>query len=1330
MRRRLIVLAFCLSAVLPATAAVTGYVMTTDGQPIARAKVETFSLEPLDAARARLLSDAPERKPLATAETDAKGKFTLESPKDPVVLLRVTAKGYAPDTYRIERDEEVGAVAMAPAEPKSGRITANGKAVAGAKVIWISGGTTEIIATTDGEGRYSVPDPSKWAMAVVVIHPDFAFHEDSVGRRMGSANLPLDQTLTAGVALSGTVIGEDGKTPVAAAIVKIEGWPVATSAQDGTFTIAHAQAKWQAVVAQSGALIGSRARAGNPATVAVKLARSASLTGSIRDLKSQAPLAGAEVRLRASNRIDLSETWTAFTDAKGNYAINGVAPGAYQIVVTRPGYMVAPVSLSLTANEKANKPLLATQLARVSGMVVDEQKRPVVAARVSSQNVSRGGDPMMMMAMMMIGRASSGSVSAPDGSFTVRADGDTDIHIAAVKKGYPPTKTTTLRLAPGERKSGIMLTIPSGVAITGRVIDKDGKPVAGVSIATTEATEFSGNMVRRMMALGAQRDRGDDIVKTANDGKFSLRLKEGSYDFAFKHEGFATKTVRALQVNSTTKPIEVTLEPGVEISGRVTRNGAGIEGVRMMVIGEGVQASAETAADGSFRISDLTPGQMMLNAMKEDEFIQQIRPVTAPALDMNIEIPPGGRVSGHVVDKSTKQPVTSFQAGISTPRSGGGMVIMMPPQMRSFTNDDGTFALENVPAGQTQIVVNAPGYTTARVPNVNVEEGKNISDIEVEMDHGVRVVGHVTGPDGGALAGVVVRLDMMGGRVMRPGPMQNQSAITDANGDYSIDALESGDKTFVFTRSGYVATQKSATLSGNETRVDAQLGSGMRVSGVVVTDAGAPVSDAAVNANSAGNSGFGTPNTVTDANGGFTFEGLAPGHYNFYASKRGLSSGEVRDFDISTAVPVHITLKSGGVIYGRVSGLTSDELQQAAVVASSASGYSSAPVDASGSFRIEGAPTGTVRVSARLQGGMAGGKSSPVQSVQLDTGNQVEVNIAFNADTVIRGRVTRNGKPVDGTMVAFTPKEAQAQTSARTTTNSNGEYSVNGLDDATYNVSVVDIQRSAPFNTTYQVRGSGSFDVDMKSASLTGRVNDSEGNAVADAMIELREKTDSSGRFAMRGVQTDASGAFLIDNVQAGSYSVTAEKDGYGTKAVDTTVGDGGGNVEITLSKNAGVTLRVVDARDGRLLGARVLVTDSRNVTVYSSPPMGSSAEAVKLPLESGVYRALISAPGYAPQNVTITSPSTPTVGMTPGGSIVVQSKGSGLRRARLIGPDGKEYVRGFGAIFTVDPSPGVTVLNNIAPGMYTLQILGDGNQVTASAPVSVIDGQQASVSI
>ena len=74
------------------------------------------------------------------------------------------------------------------------------------------------------------------------------------------------------------------------------------------------------------------------------------------------------------------------------------------------------------------------------------------------------------------------------------------------------------------------------------------------------------------------------------------------------------------------------------------------------------------------------------------------------------------------------------------------MVIALPPMLKGFTSDDGTFTLENVPPGPTQLVVSSPGYTTTRIPGLNVEDGKTLSDIEVALDTGVRLTGRVTGP--------------------------------------------------------------------------------------------------------------------------------------------------------------------------------------------------------------------------------------------------------------------------------------------------------------------------------------------------------------------------------------------------------------------------------------------------------------------------------------------------------------------------------------------------------------------------------------------------------
>ena len=135
MRRHLSVLfAFCFVA-LRSFAAITGVVMTNDGQPISGARVSIRAFESTDAARVRLLSATPEAVPLLSAQTDSKGTFSLESPKDATVDLSIVARGYEPQQRRIERDEEVGAIVLTKAETRKATVTAGGKPVPNALVV-------------------------------------------------------------------------------------------------------------------------------------------------------------------------------------------------------------------------------------------------------------------------------------------------------------------------------------------------------------------------------------------------------------------------------------------------------------------------------------------------------------------------------------------------------------------------------------------------------------------------------------------------------------------------------------------------------------------------------------------------------------------------------------------------------------------------------------------------------------------------------------------------------------------------------------------------------------------------------------------------------------------------------------------------------------------------------------------------------------------------------------------------------------------------------------------------------------------------------------------
>lgn len=1301
--------------------------MTGDGQPVAGAKVTIHAVETPEARRERLVSASPDLVALAAAQTDAKGNFSLESPKESVVDVRVEMRGYEPMSRRVERDEELGAVAVAKREMTRGTVTAGGKPVANALVVATYDADYQV--RTDEQGRYEIPD-IKRARSIAVIHPDFAIDEEL----FMTSNTPASEanrTLSAGITLTGRVVAPDGTSPLTKATIRVDGWPVATSGDDGAFTVAHAPAKWSTLAARRDSLIGSRVSAGSDARkpLIVRMEKSAAITGRVTDIKTKLPVVGAIVRLVVPRRPSAGDvSLVALTDAKGAYSVLA-PPGTYTVAASHPAFEAKTVDATVVAGQQVVKDLTMNQLARVTGVVVDEEKRPVAGAGVTAE--AAGGDMGMRMPPRIVSRNAL-SVSGLDGRFSVRITPDSEQRLRASKKGMPAAAGEAFRLAAGERKGSVVLTIPTGIAVTGRVLDQNGEPLSGVTVSASESQGGGDGMVRRMIVMGGPA-QDEDLVRSGSDGSFTLRLKEGTYDFTFRREGYAQKEVRAQSVTATASPrVEARLEPAVEISGRITRGGAGVPDVSVSAF-VGSETMTTTGPDGSFTLGGLSPGVTRLMLNKQQEMVQEQRNITAPARDVNIELPVGSTIAGRVVEKGTKKGITSFSAGVSTSRGGGGVMMIGSPLLRQFTSDDGSFTLEHVPPGAVSLVASAPGYAGGRM-NLDVEEGKNLTDVLVELEPGARLTGRVTSANGSPLSDVAVAIapSATGGFAMR-GAMSRTR--TDANGEYVLESLEPGDETVTFSHPKHVETSKKITLKGRDNRLDVTLGAGQRLAGVVVTEAGTPVPEAEVMAFGSG----GGREARTNASGTFEFESLAPGRYRFTAAKSGFAEGVVDDFDVSSGAPLRITVKTGGTIYGRVTGLPEAELANVIVMAGSGGrSSSSSPVDPQGNFRIEGAPTGTVRVWATASSrmiGSGGGRSSAPQVVELAPGGTQQVTIEFRADTVVRGRVTRNGVPLTTATVQFWPRGGTAQSTASAATDEQGNYSVSGLEPGEYNVLVRDA-RYASYQTTHEVRGSGTFDIEYKVGMVRGRVlNALSNDPVANASVQLRASGHAESRFAPYAGSTDPAGSFSIDSVPPGTYTVTVGGEGFANQINEISVSDAGRDgLEFRLNRDEGVRLNVVDGRDGRPLNAMVIVFDMQGRLVHEGGFRfgGGTPEEEKLPLAAGQYSATITASNYAPRHVGIKAPSGApvTIPMTPGGTIRVASKHAGRRRIYLLDASGMPYPRWSARPTPRDLHPGTNPIERIAPGTYTLQLLDQNGGVADQIQVTVRDGDTVDASI
>ena len=87
-------------------------------------------------------------------------------------------------------------------------------------------------------------------------------------------------------------------------------------------------------------------------------------------------------------------------------------------------------------------------------------------------------------------------------------------------------------------------------------------------------------------------------------------------------------------------------------------------------------------------------------------------------------------------------------------------------------------------------------------------------------------------------------------------------------------------------------------------------------------------------------------------------------------------------------------------------------------------------------------------------------------------------------------------------------------------------------------------------------------------------------------------------------------------------------------------------------------------------------------------------------------------------------------VGLTPGGTLVIESARNLRGRIRLMQPDGEEYIRCWcNGIADIKLEGRRTTVDHVAPGRYTIELV-EGPESFSPRPVAIQEGQFATVTI
>jgi len=486
-------LAISLTLCAAAHAAITGSIVDPEGKPIAGATVRAFAVEGSDAMRARLVAGKIERDPVASVQSAENGSFSIELKTPAAVDVTIDAPSRRSTTIATVDGDDLGSIVLASPSRRTIRVTSGGKPVANAIVV---SGLDVQRTTASGDV------PAEIGGSYIVVHPDYA-----VTSRGGLSNA-AEIKLSRGVPVRGRVV--KGADPVAHAIVSINGWPLAETGDDGSFAIAHAPDDWRSISAVHGSDVGSASRS-KAASVEIRLSAGATFTGTVRESKRGAAVAGARMAL---NGPDDTSAF-ALTDAKGTFTFASLLPRSYTVSGMHPSYAIEQAGFALPATR--SRVFTAQPFARARGHVLDEDKKPVVGALVAAGSAGAAV------------RHRSALTNAA-GEFAVRVvvspSSSLPWPVYASKRDYVTGSSPSRVWQPGEVRDNVTITLVHGFIAQVRVLDRRERPVPSAQVNVSRS---AGQGAERSFIACADPSL-PDCHRTNADGLVAVRTTDGRHD--------------------------------------------------------------------------------------------------------------------------------------------------------------------------------------------------------------------------------------------------------------------------------------------------------------------------------------------------------------------------------------------------------------------------------------------------------------------------------------------------------------------------------------------------------------------------------------------------------------------------------------------------------------------------------------------------------------------------------------------------------------------------------------------------------------------------------
>ena len=483
------------------------------------------------------------------------------------------------------------------------------------------------------------------------------------------------------------------------------------------------------------------------------------------------------------------------SDRNGEFVIKDVPQGdTIQFQVTGKGYGFKMADLPMDGEYKI---IVMQKSGTIKGIVLDSQKQPVSEASVYPVRIYSGGDDHPMTYQTI--------TTGADGSFEFEDMDPGEYKLSATAERYTVKESEPLLLKQGESIDNVIVTLESGMVVTGVVLGPEGQPVANAQV---NVHSYIPNSNRRSWSSSFNPITYPQGVITDGEGKFMIDDFPPRDDaLVVQHPDYAPTVFAIAQAQLPQQPFTIRLTTGGVIEGKVS----GTDGKPLVNHPMIVQNFPEnlfkyqtvTNEQGEYRFEKMPPVHMMVlktinEVAKVKEEYKTVKVEEGGSVRADFGTGEGALVHGTVYVQG--KPAAGVQVDLEGEERSQDVI---GSYFSTLSNELGLYSFAGIQPGRYQIYASREHRWRLTSSQCDFAYRFEIAAEQQEYPYdfhlnSYEIQGLVTDANTGApLAGVHIR------SLQPPVSIQALSDNTDAEGKFILTPPKPGEYKFIAFKQGY-----------------------------------------------------------------------------------------------------------------------------------------------------------------------------------------------------------------------------------------------------------------------------------------------------------------------------------------------------------------------------------------------------------------------------------------------------------------------------------------------------------------------------------------------